>query len=345
MIISSKVQVSDTSLASPFSRLPNWMEMTADQRFLLLFIFSHYFGPDLKDERPRKSVFQRIAEGLPPYATHELAGSRIRTLEVERVYYYVLRMAKKSDIVEREKLHKFLNYGYLHSPSRDSNVDLGQFPDLFPPHLHRQYRFEEQYQVIENIVFINNPNTSFINTVVATRFKKLTGLEFLFLDAEAALSYCRICGIADNMIGELDDEALAESSLPRSREMGMGNLRYVRPLRYLAPYNNSNNTSDNSEVHNNATPLPIDTHNLHDESGMVFYPSDPTAEEWSGFVDAARKAIGFEGIPVEIPDGPLISLLDIRTCEDAYWFRILLPGVKPDGSKLFMHFSLIFVLY
>ncbi|RWR93729.1 increased DNA methylation 2-like protein [Cinnamomum micranthum f. kanehirae] len=203
-----QVQVSNTSLASPSSRLPNWMEMTADQRFLLLFIFSHYFGPDLKDERPRKSVFQRIVEGLPPYATHELAGSRIRTLEVERVYYYVLRMAKKFDIVERETLHKFLNYGYLHSPSQDSNADLGQFPDLFPLHLHRQYRFEEQYQVIENIVFINNLNTSFINTVVATRFKNFTGLEFLFLDAEAALSYCRICGIADNMIEELHDGSL-----------------------------------------------------------------------------------------------------------------------------------------
>ncbi|RWR93732.1 increased DNA methylation 2-like protein [Cinnamomum micranthum f. kanehirae] len=309
--------------------------MTADQHFLLLFIFCHYFGPDLKDERPRKSVFQRIVEGLPPYTTHELAGSRLRTLEVERVYYYVLRMAKKSDIVERETLHKFLNYGCLHSPSRDSNVDLGQFPQLFPPHLHRQYRFEDQYQVIENIVLINKPNTSFINTVVAMRFKKLTGLEFFFLDAEAALSYCRICGIADNMIEELDDEELAESSLPRSREMGMGNLRYVRPLRYLSPYNNSNNTSDNSEVHNNVTPLPTDMYNLHDESGMVFYPSDPTAEEWSEFVDAARKAIGFEGIAVEIPDGPLISLLDIRACEDAYWFRILLPGVKPDGKFVY----------
>ncbi|KAJ8622660.1 hypothetical protein MRB53_031189 [Persea americana] len=228
--------------------------MTADQRFLLLFIFSHYFGPDLKDERPCKSVFQRIVEGLPPYATHELA-------------------------------------------------------------------------------------------VVATRFKKLTGLEFLFLDAEAALSYCRICGIADNMIEELDDEELAESSLPRSREMGMGNLRYVRPLHCLAPYNNRNNTSDNTEIHNNVTPLPTDTYNLHDESGMVFYPSDPTAEEWSEFVDAARKAFGFQGIAVEIQDGPLIGLLDIRVCEDAYWFRILLPGVKQDDNKLFMHFSLTFVLY
>ncbi|RWR93730.1 increased DNA methylation 2-like protein [Cinnamomum micranthum f. kanehirae] len=68
---------------------------------------------------------------------------------------------------------------------------------------------------------------------------------------------------------------------------------------------------------------------------MFFYPSDPTAEEWSEFVDAARKAIGFEGIAVEIPDGPLISLLDIRACEDAYWFRILLPGVKPDGKFVY----------
>ena len=77
------------------------MEITADQHFLLLFVFSKHFGSDLKDERPSKSVFQRIVEGLPPYATLDLSGTRIRTLEVERVYYYVLRMANKSDIVER----------------------------------------------------------------------------------------------------------------------------------------------------------------------------------------------------------------------------------------------------
>ncbi|KAJ8636240.1 hypothetical protein MRB53_010507 [Persea americana] len=65
---------------------------------------------------------------------------------------------------------------------------------------------------------------------------------------------------------------------------------------------------------------------------MVFYPSNPTAEEWSEFVDAARKAIGFEGIAVQIQDGPLISLLVVSMRLDAYWFRILLPGVKLDNK-------------
>ena len=71
----------------------------------------------------------------------------MRTMEVECVYYFVLRMANKSDIMERQTLHQFLHGDYLHSPSRNFNVDLKQFPDLFP-HLHGQLRFEEQYHDI-----------------------------------------------------------------------------------------------------------------------------------------------------------------------------------------------------
>lgn len=66
-----------------------------DQRFLLYFIFSTYFGPDLKGE-PQKSVFQRMAGGLPPYTSDQLAGSHMKTVEVERIYYYALRKADQS---------------------------------------------------------------------------------------------------------------------------------------------------------------------------------------------------------------------------------------------------------
>lgn len=61
-----------------------------DQLFLLYFIMGTYFGPDLKGERPRKSVLQRIAEGLPPYTLDQLAGTHMKTLEVEQVYYLYL---------------------------------------------------------------------------------------------------------------------------------------------------------------------------------------------------------------------------------------------------------------
>ncbi|KAJ8636239.1 hypothetical protein MRB53_010506 [Persea americana] len=61
------------------------MEITADQHFLLLFVFSKHFGSDLKDERPSKSVFQRIVEGLPPYATLDLSDNMIKELDDEEL--------------------------------------------------------------------------------------------------------------------------------------------------------------------------------------------------------------------------------------------------------------------
>lgn len=70
---------------------------TDDQSFhLKYFIMSTYFTPDLKAEGPQKSILQKPIEGLPPYAFDQLDGSHKKALEVERVYYYVLRKADQS---------------------------------------------------------------------------------------------------------------------------------------------------------------------------------------------------------------------------------------------------------
>ncbi|KAJ0079778.1 hypothetical protein Patl1_22697 [Pistacia atlantica] len=128
-----------------------------DQRFLLYFIFSTYFGPDLKGE-PQKSVFQRMAEGLPPYISDQLAGSHMKAVEVERIYYYALRKADQSLT----------------------------FSDLFPPHLHPHSQFRNHYKIIENIVFINNPDVSYNNPEDVERFRRLTRSENMVLCRDAA---------------------------------------------------------------------------------------------------------------------------------------------------------------
>lgn len=64
---------------------------TNDQRFLLVFILGTYFGPDLREELPRKSAMQRVCMGLPPYSADELGGSVFKLSEIESIYYYALR--------------------------------------------------------------------------------------------------------------------------------------------------------------------------------------------------------------------------------------------------------------
>lgn len=81
------------------------MVTTDDQRFLLLFIMGTYFGQDLKAENPKKSIFQRIAEGLPPYTIEQLLGSHMRTIEVEWIYNYVLRKTDQSIIMKSTMLY------------------------------------------------------------------------------------------------------------------------------------------------------------------------------------------------------------------------------------------------
>lgn len=64
---------------------------TNDQRFLLVFILGTYFGPDLRDDVPRKSALQRAVMGLPPYSADQLGGSVFKLSEIESIYYFALR--------------------------------------------------------------------------------------------------------------------------------------------------------------------------------------------------------------------------------------------------------------
>lgn len=127
-------------------------------------------------------------------------------------------------------------------------------------------------------------------------FKKLTRLEFLFLDADVALSYYRICGFADSMTAEGNKE-LTGSSSQRSckrqadHQIEMENLGSVLHLCYVAP-SSKFSSSDNNEVRSSIIPLPTVA---DDETvvghGMHFYATNPTTEEWSKPVAASGNGV------------------------------------------------------
>ncbi|KAF9669981.1 hypothetical protein SADUNF_Sadunf13G0021000 [Salix dunnii] len=139
----------------------------------------NYFGPDLKGEGPPKSLFQRAAEGLPMF--DQLTGSRMGTVEMERIYYYAVRKAEKHLAVKLLPLQQFF-LGNLLTPGTNRYP---QFTDMFPAHLHPHSVMEMGINLYQlSIIFINNPDTSHIDLKDIERFKRLTvheaghGIEF-----------------------------------------------------------------------------------------------------------------------------------------------------------------------
>ncbi|XP_010278216.1 PREDICTED: increased DNA methylation 2-like [Nelumbo nucifera] len=332
--------------SSDFSNLPNWIIPNDDQRFLLLFIMGTYFGPDLKGEKPKKSVLQRMAEGLPPYTSDQLAGSQMKLLEAEKIYYYVLREAGQSVIVKPPILHLFFQ-GNLFNPAQDAIADYRQFPDLFPPHLHPQSQLSDQCHVIENIVFINNPEISYIKPEDVERFKRLTRLEDLLLDRNAAMSHT-----GDGVSGVTNSNSEPQKSngkLPLRRSSRNSHKRqysdYVDPEEAMPPIHDA---IPFNSVPFSSTPMPCKSvpmsvpmmpTELKAEpaermgSAMLILPSHPTSEEWNNIVATTKNGIALTGSVAERQAGPLIGLVDIGVCEDAYLFRISLPGVRKDEKE------------
>eukprot|EP00262_Sarcandra_glabra_P000590 TRINITY_DN10715_c0_g1_i1.p1 TRINITY_DN10715_c0_g1~~TRINITY_DN10715_c0_g1_i1.p1 ORF type:complete len:427 (+),score=79.07 TRINITY_DN10715_c0_g1_i1:166-1446(+) len=333
-----------TPVALEATAIPSWMTTNDDQRFLLLFIMGTYFGPDLKAEKPKKSVLQRIAEGLPPYSSDQLAGSQMKAVEVERVYYYVLRKGDQSVIVKLPLLHQFFQ-GSLYSQAKDSTDYQRQFPDLFPSHLHLQSRYKTRFKIIENIVFINNPEISYIKPEDVERFKRLTGLEDLLLDRDAARLYggVGIGGFSDDLTTEESNGKLPlRRSSQRSRKKWIENdhskTQQPLPPVWDAPFSSlpDNNIPYSNKLYDRLGSLPTKVKAKSLEKvgpAMLFLRSHPTTEEWTNIVNASKTGIAFTGSVAEMPAGPLIGLVDIGACEDAYLFRISLPGVKKDERE------------
>ncbi|XP_057757646.1 increased DNA methylation 2-like [Arachis stenosperma] len=313
-----------------------------DQSFLLYFIMATYFGPDIEGQSPRKSVLQRIAEGLPPYTYDELTGSFMKRVKLERVYYYVLRKADKSLIVTLPFLRRFFE-GNISDQGQDGALNYPEFLDLFPLELHPQCRFKSRNKIIENIVFINNPEIFQINPEEIERFKRLSRLEDLYVDIDAAGLHATLGdNVPYNMsVGKSEPNgnmpaipSCSSSQKERSSDEfsefqdPMQHVHVVAPISSV-PYSGTN------LMYSYMAPLQPEHDTDADKIGpaMLFLPSHPTQKEWSDIVAATKNGFALTGSAVTGQVGPIIGLMDIGECEDSYLFRVSLPGVKREERE------------
>lgn len=277
-----------------------------DQHFLLYFIAGIYFGPDLKGEKPPKSVLQRLAEGLLPYTSDQLAGSHMKMVEVERIFYYVLRQADESLIMKMSLLHQFFQGNF---PSQGRDISFSQFPDLFPPEFHPHSRSRNFCRYVDNLTFIHNPEVYYLNSENVERFKRLTGLDDFLLDRDAARSHNLSVRKASLSVEATDNTSNKEFSPPKD------------DLQYNGNSTPPHSKSDSNPVEKNFGPA------------MLFLPRQPCEEDWGNLVAATDTGFALTGTAAMGQVGPIIGLMDIGECEDSYLFRVSLPGVKRDGSK------------
>ncbi|KAL5068695.1 hypothetical protein RYX36_019582 [Vicia faba] len=289
-----------------------------DQCFLLYFIMGTYFGPHINGEK--KSILQRVAEGLPSYTRDQLTSSFIKVAELERIYYYILRNVDKSLTV---KLSFFRSYvkGLLEC---SSNCNYPRFTDLFPLELHPQFKYKCQFKVIDSIVFIENPEMFCLNPEEVERFKRLSGVEDFLVDKDAARLYNHFDGnglrskvrktsSSCRKVDESDDFSELKYQMPHAH--------VVKPIRSI-PFNDGMALGDDD-----------DDSDKVDVPAVLFLPSRPTKKEWSDIVAATKNGFALTGSAATGRVGPIIGLVDIGECEDAYLFRMSLPGVKRDEKE------------
>ncbi|KAF3632802.1 Alpha-crystallin domain-containing protein 22.3 [Capsicum annuum] len=72
------------------------------------------------------------------------------------------------------------------------------------------------------------------------------------------------------------------------------------------------------------------------QPAMIFFSSCPAREEWDDLINHANGGVALTGSALLGKVGPLIGSVDIAESEDAYAFRISLPGVARDESKFFV---------
>lgn len=327
---------------------------TDDQYFLLYFIMGTYFAPDFKQETPQNSV-----EGLVPYTFDQLAGTHIKVVQVERIYYYVLRKADPSVVVKLPWLHQFLD-GTLPTPP-ESATAYPQFKDLFPPDLHPQSWLKDKYKIIGNIVFIDKPETSCMKPEDVERFKRLTGLENFHLDRDSARSHAFVDGKILYNMGMLEVDCNGE--LPQTRASGVPrktknpnelttpkdtvqqdvkfvdivDQHSVPPASSAAdmPTISSPECNGTPSLFGKVAPFAMEGDSSSEENfgpGMIFLPSHPTREELRNMT-AATKGTAITGSAARGQIGPALGLIDIGECEDSYLFRVSLPGVRRDERE------------
>ncbi|KAJ6762774.1 INCREASED DNA METHYLATION 2 [Salix purpurea] len=282
-----------------------------DQFFLLSFIIGNFFGPDLKGEGPKKSLFQRAAEGLSTYSLEQLTGGYIKTEEIEHIYYYSLRKAEKYLALKLSLLRQF----FLGNLPASGTASYPQFPHMFPTHLHPHSLMDNRYKIVLNVIFINNPNTSHIGSK----------------DINSALYDVTVHEAGPDVewpptsTHHFHKRAKHADSILQARDLHVYDVQPLNcvPSRGLPP------------SHSCITSLPASDSgkSVEESPRMVFLPSGAKKEEWDSLMAACKSGLGLTGTAAMGQVRQTVGLVDIGECEDAYLFRVSLPGVRQDDNE------------
>ncbi|XP_050224902.1 alpha-crystallin domain-containing protein 22.3 [Mercurialis annua] len=66
---------------------------------------------------------------------------------------------------------------------------------------------------------------------------------------------------------------------------------------------------------------------------MILLDSSTTRKEWDNILVSAKSAVALTGSAAMGMVGPVLGLMDIGECDDAYLFRVSLPGVANNGNE------------
>ncbi|XP_039170578.1 increased DNA methylation 2-like [Eucalyptus grandis] len=239
--------------------------LSNDQSFLLTIIFGTYFGPQLKGERPpHKSAMQRVCERLPQYTPDQLAGSQVMVVQMMHVYYYILRKASKS---------------------RVGPVVIAK-----------------RFMVIDNIVFIINPSTSYLKEEVVARFKNLTGLQEFVLEKDAA-----------ELPIYVTDKSLYEVMVQEAHSGGHGStltLLNVGMVLWVC------DTSLKAQL----------------DPKVVFSSLSTTEIKYGGAAAASSAKVGVVGNLDVGLRGSINGRVNLAESRDYYLFQVSLQGVRRDQT-------------
>lgn len=117
-----------------------------------------------------------------------------------------------------------------------------------------------------------------------------------------------------------------------------GRVDPQRPVLNVAPLNSMPYIGPPSP-HVNVSPTPSPTERgtgAAEKVGpaMIFLPSNSTREEVDNIVDRTKTGVALTGSAALGVVGPAIGAYDIAENDDSYLFRVSLPGVARDESKL-----------
>lgn len=320
------------------------IELYKDQYFLLNFIMSTYLGPDVFSDNPRCSVAQRLAEGLSPYSSKNLGVSFVSLAQLESLYYYVLKNAHPSLVMNPSMLYMYLK-GELPLPGSGLPEKYPQFTSYFPMNIHAQKRYSGHYEIVKGIVLIDDPVTSYMKNEDLERFKRLSGMDHLKVDKVASLLY-------QHGRGQGKDEIVEKQSVKRCDAADCYRLNGSKTSMAVADGGKRLSGDDNTSSkiqdtykrtrHHDPPPVPTfsnvvnasssrskdgDAHKTNTLDGPAVMQLLPVPN-MDTFMSSA--SITLNGTATKGIVGPPIGVVDIGVSEPAYFFRVALPGIRRD---------------